>query len=163
MGLLVVAVLAPIERDASVTMLAKNLRNDVGPREARVIVHRTPNYCPQCGKELIIYGGRLQEVAGFYDHIDPEVRCAGGCKTYRFTMGTEGKGEEGREFRRIDGDHDERFGHVVGYCDLHSTRMVPTKDLILMNRDGEPVPVRQCKCPVGGCDLETCISLLGDE
>lgn len=136
-------------------MKEKNIPDEADDEARRVMKDRIPDTCPECGEDLLVYGGRLDPEMGFYEHIDPMVTCENSCKQMRFTMGTAKSGAIGREFRKIAGDWDEDFAGIGGYCDLHNRRMKPTKDLKMTVEDGEKVKARQFKCPE--CDLETVV------
>lgn len=139
-------------------VLSSNIPEEVeSMRALDVLEDRLPDFCHDCGGEIVIAGGRLDPEMGWYEHIDPVLMCERGCWRDRFTAGLDQL--EGQEFREAPGAEDwsELFGDVAGYCDMHDTAMKPTKDLVLASRRGEQVPVRQFKCPE--CDRETTVTV----
>lgn len=137
-------------------MLEQNVPSDATQRVKSILMDRLPNYCKDCGSEIVIAGGRLEPEDGWYEHLDPVVTCERACWQRRFTMGVDQ--EEGQEYRVGPGseNHDELFRDVRGYCDIHDRQMKVTKDLTL-TVDGEYRPVRQHKCP--DCDMESPVTV----
>lgn len=133
-------------------VLPKHVPEEAPPAAADVMTDRLPNYCHDCGGEIVVAGGRIQPEVGWYEHLDPVLTCERGCWQDRFTAGIDQ--DEGQEFRVAPGAQqwDDLFGGMAGWCDIHREEMVPTKDLYLADR-----PIRQYKCPE--CDRETTVTV----
>lgn len=136
-------------------MLKTNIPGHVTDRAARTLDERTPNFCPDCGAEIVLAGGADERVTGLYDHIDPLVLCSE-CGQ-RFRHGAAFEQAEGHEQFDLGLDWDEGdtyFGDYTAWCNLHTERMKPTKSYHV---DG--VPARQYKCPE--CDLVATVLFTG--
>lgn len=131
-------------------MLDDNIPEEVTEERIKEIYRdRFPSYCHQCGEEVVVAGGQLTPVNGWYEHLDPVLMCERGCWKDRFTAGVDQ--QEGQEWRVAPGADlwsDTALADVAGYCDIHREQMVPTKDLLV----GAIGRVRQWKCPE--CDRE---------
>lgn len=133
-------------------MIPEQIDDDLPGTTKRILDERLPNYCHNCGGEIVLAGGRTEPEEGWYEHIDPVVMCERGCWRDRFTAGVEDGGAEGREYRVAPGAEEwDEFDDVAGWCDIHREVMEKTKDLLLDGRR-----VRQYKCPE--CDRETTVT-----
>lgn len=136
-------------------MLESNIPDDVEARVEEILVERYPNFCDECGSEIVLAGGwqRLTPGKGlWYDHVDVVLTCSrDDCdRPKRIHMSGLDQLEGQAYYRDAPRVYREEFAGVRFYCEHHGDEYVTvTKDI--EGSDGRPL--RQWKC--GECDRGT--------